>query len=118
MLYRSKENQFISIEKSSNWIRHGNNTPQYGARMFNLQDRNIFTGNPTTCKHCRAAKGTVDHLVTRYDKIFANEYTRRHNEIIKCIQLLICNKYWLKSSKKIRGHSIQQIIGNKCWHRD
>ncbi|KAL6120309.1 hypothetical protein NUSPORA_02975 [Nucleospora cyclopteri] len=40
-------------------------------------------------------------------------YTRRNNEIVRCIHLLMCLRYSLKSSKKIRNHFVQEIICNK-----
>ena len=42
-----------------------------------------------------------------------HDYTRRHNEIVKCLHLLLCNKYGLKSSKKLRGHSVKEIVSNE-----
>jgi hypothetical protein len=33
--------------------------------------------------------------------------------VFKCIHLLLCNKYGLKSTKKLRNHSVQEIISNK-----
>ncbi len=41
------------------------------------------------------------------------DYTRRHNEVVRCIHLQLCLAYNLKSSKKIRNHSVQEIIGNE-----
>ncbi len=40
------------------------------------------------------------------------DYIRRHNEIVKCIHLFLCNKYNIKRSKKLRNHSVQKITVN------
>ena len=40
--------------------------------MYNLQGKNIIMVNIKACKHF---KGTVDHLSTRCDRMFTNEYT-------------------------------------------
>ena len=40
------------------------------------------------------------------------DYTRRHNEVVKCIHLLLCNKYEIKRSKRLRNHSVQEINAN------
>ncbi|KAL6120363.1 hypothetical protein NUSPORA_02917 [Nucleospora cyclopteri] len=45
--------------------------------------------------------------------MLAFDYTRRHNEIVKCIHLLIRLRCGLKSFKKIRNHSVQEIVCNK-----
>ncbi|KAF9763050.1 hypothetical protein NGRA_1553 [Nosema granulosis] len=45
--------------------------------------------------------------------MLGTDYTRRHNEVLKCIPLLMCNKYGIKLTKKLRNHSVQQIVSNK-----
>ncbi|KAF7675365.1 hypothetical protein TCON_2717, partial [Astathelohania contejeani] len=42
-----------------------------------------------------------------------HDYTRRHNEVLRCIHLLLANKYGFKKSKKLRYHSIQEVIKNE-----
>ncbi|KAL6120682.1 hypothetical protein NUSPORA_02549 [Nucleospora cyclopteri] len=56
---------------------------------------------------------TVDHLATRCDRILAFDYARRYNNIVRCIYLLKYSSYGLKSSKKIRNHSVQEIVCNE-----
>lgn len=52
---------------------------------------------------------TVDHLATKCDRMVGHDYTRRHNEVVK---FLLCKKYGLKNSKKVRAHSVQEIVSN------
>ncbi|KAF9746906.1 hypothetical protein NGRA_3518 [Nosema granulosis] len=40
------------------------------------------------------------------------DYTRRHNEVVRCIHLQLFLTYNLKSSKKIKNHSVQEIVSN------
>ncbi|WUR05046.1 reverse transcriptase [Vairimorpha necatrix] len=40
------------------------------------------------------------------------DYMKNHNEVVRCIHLLLCIKYGFKKTKKIRGHSVQEIIEN------
>ncbi|KAM0677691.1 hypothetical protein BDAP_001591 [Binucleata daphniae] len=42
-----------------------------------------------------------------------HDYTRRHNEVLRCIHSTLCNKYSIKRSKKLRTHSVQEIIANE-----
>ncbi|TBU07020.1 hypothetical protein CWI38_2467p0010, partial [Hamiltosporidium tvaerminnensis] len=56
---------------------------------------------------------TVDHLATRCEKILGHDYTRRHNEEVRCLHLLLLNRYKFKSSKRIRSHSVQEILDNE-----
>lgn len=41
------------------------------------------------------------------------DYTRRHNEVARCILAKLPLEYGLRSSKKIRNHSIQGVLSNK-----
>ena len=41
-----------------------------------------------------------------------HDYIRRHNEVVKHIHLLLCNKYGIKRSKCLRNHSVQEINAN------
>ena len=73
----------------------------------------MFFGEKVLCPHCKAATKTVDHLATKCDRMLGHDYTRRHNEVLKCIHLSLCNKYGLKSSKKLRSHSVQEVVANE-----
>jgi hypothetical protein len=42
--------------------------------------------------------------------ILSHNYTRKHNEVLKCIHLSLCNKYGLK---KLRSHSVQEVVANE-----
>ena len=55
----------------------------------------------------------MDHLATKCDRMLGHDYTRRHNEVLRCIHLTLCNKYGIKNSKKLRSHSVQEVIANE-----
>ncbi|TBU20456.1 hypothetical protein CWI38_0068p0060 [Hamiltosporidium tvaerminnensis] len=42
--------------------------------------------------------------------MLGHDYSRRHNEVVRCIHFLLLNKYKFKSSKRIRSHSVQEIL--------
>ncbi|TBU08003.1 hypothetical protein CWI36_0196p0050 [Hamiltosporidium magnivora] len=65
------------------------------------------------CQHCNKSDKTVDHLATRCEKMLGHDYTRGHNEVVRCIHLLLLNRYKFKSSKRIRSFSIQEILDNE-----
>jgi hypothetical protein len=44
--------------------------------------------------------------------MLGTDYTRRHNEVVKCIHLFFCNKYGIQRKKKLRLHSVQEITAN------
>ncbi|KAL6122283.1 hypothetical protein NUSPORA_00699 [Nucleospora cyclopteri] len=77
-----------------------------------LQDRNLFYGKTINCTHFNSTKKTVDHLITRSDRMLSFDYTKRHNQVIRCIHLLICIRYDFQSSKKMLNHFVQEIVCN------
>jgi len=42
-----------------------------------------------------------------------HDYMRRHNEIVRCIHLLLCNKHGIIKNKRIRSHSVQETVSNQ-----
>ncbi|KAF9761474.1 hypothetical protein NGRA_2622 [Nosema granulosis] len=106
-LYKGLSNENVSIKDSSIWLKYGNIPAiREGDALCFLQDKNIFLGEPKRCPHCGEAYKTVDHLAYKCEKMLGTDYTRRHNEVLKCIHLLMCNKYGIKSTKKLRNHLV------------
>ncbi|KAF9761884.1 hypothetical protein NGRA_2353 [Nosema granulosis] len=101
----------FSIKDSSLSLRNGNNRNQNEAAFCFLQDGNGFIGETTKCPHYMETAKTVDHLVTKCDRMLSFDYTRRHNEVVRCIHQA-CLSYNLKSSKIIKKHSVQEVISN------
>ena len=111
-LYRSKSNELVDLEGSSMWLTNGSISAREEAKLCYLQDRNMFGGIPGICPHCKEKVKSVDHLATQCNRMLGHDYTRRHNEVVKCIHLLLCNKYDIKRSKRLRSHSVQEISAN------
>ena len=111
-LYRAKSNEMVDMVQSSLWMTHGNVSAKDEAHLCYLQDRNLFGGAPGICPHCKERPKTVDHLATQCNRMLGHDYTRRHNEVFKCIHLFLCNKYGIKKSKRLRTHSVQEISAN------
>ncbi|TBU11242.1 hypothetical protein CWI38_1307p0020 [Hamiltosporidium tvaerminnensis] len=45
--------------------------------------------------------------------MLGHDYTRRHNKVVRCLHLLLLNRYKFKSTKRIRSHSVQEILDNE-----
>ncbi|TBU13806.1 reverse transcriptase, partial [Hamiltosporidium tvaerminnensis] len=101
-LYNARKNELVSFSDFSRWLKRGNIRPRNEVVFCYIQDRNVFWG----------ADGMY-HLATRYEKMLGHDYTRRHNEVIRCLHLLLLNRYKFKSSKRIRSHSVQGILNNE-----
>ena len=112
-LFRACDHELTDVKDSSIWLTKGNIKPRDEGAFCFLQDRNIFFGEKVQCPHCRTALKTVDHLATKCDRMLGHDYTRRHNEVLRCIHLTLCNKYGVKNSKKLRSHSVQEVVANE-----
>ena len=62
------------------------NIPQRNeAALCSPQDRNTFLDDKSRCPHCNSSAKTVEHLVSRRDRLLGHDYTRRHNEVVRYI---------------------------------
>ncbi|TBU12460.1 hypothetical protein CWI38_0748p0020 [Hamiltosporidium tvaerminnensis] len=112
-LYSARNNELVSVNDSSRWLKKGSVKPRDEAVFCYIQNRISFLGAEGMWQHCNQSRKTVDHLATRCEKMLGHDYTRRQNEVVRCIHLLLLNKYKFKSSKRIRSHSVQKILDNE-----
>ncbi|KAF7683482.1 hypothetical protein TCON_1308 [Astathelohania contejeani] len=113
-LYRARSNKLVSLKDSSTWMKYGNADPCAEGIHCYIQDRNVFRrDDDLQCQHCGKAKKSIDHLATGCDRMHGHDYTRRHNEVLRCIYLLLANKYRLRKSKKLQTHSVQEVMENE-----
>ncbi|TBU20829.1 reverse transcriptase, partial [Hamiltosporidium tvaerminnensis] len=84
-LYNARKNELVSVSDSSRWLKRGNIRPRNEAVFCYIQDRNVFWGADGVCQHCGKSGKTVDHLATRCEKMLGHDYTRRHNEVVRCL---------------------------------
>lgn len=114
-LMEGLENELVSVKNSTMWLQKGNDSARNEGKLCFLQDRNVFFNESNNmCPHCNQAKRMVNHLATWCEKMLGHDYMRRHNEIVKCLHMLLCNKYKVEQSgKKLRTHSVQQVVANK-----
>ncbi|TBU13544.1 hypothetical protein CWI38_0400p0050 [Hamiltosporidium tvaerminnensis] len=112
-LYNARKNELVSVSDSSSWLKRGNIRPGNEAVFCYIQDINVVWGADGVCQHCGKSGKTVDHLATRCEKMLSHDYTRRHNEVVRCLYLLPLNRYKFKFSKRIRSHSVHEILDNE-----
>ncbi|KAI5168288.1 hypothetical protein PAEPH01_0001 [Pancytospora epiphaga] len=73
----------------------------------------MFDGEQMKCSHCKERRKTVDHLATQCDRMLYHDYTRRHNEVVRCMHLSLCTKYGIKAHTRMRSYSVQEIVANE-----
>ncbi|KAF7674346.1 hypothetical protein TCON_2739 [Astathelohania contejeani] len=95
-------------------MKYGNIDPCAEGIYCYIQDRNVFwRDDALQCQHCGKSKKSIDHLATGCNRMLGNDYMRMHNEVLRCIHLLLTNKYGFKKSKKLRTHSVQEVMENE-----
>ena len=52
-------------------------------------------------------------MATQRERMLYHYYMKRHNEVVKCIHMLLCNQYNIIRRNKLRNHSVQETISNK-----
>ncbi|KAF7676595.1 hypothetical protein TCON_2689 [Astathelohania contejeani] len=113
-LYRARSNELVSLKDSSTLMKYGNIDFRAEGIYCYIQDKNVFwRDNALQCQHCSKAKKSIDHLATGCDRMLGHDYTRRHNEVLRCIHLLLANKYGFKKTKRIRFHLVQEVMENE-----
>ena len=45
--------------------------------------------------------------------MLGHDYTRRHNEVIRCIHLTLCNKYDMRNCRKLKTQSASEVVANE-----
>ncbi|KAF7684654.1 hypothetical protein TCON_0141 [Astathelohania contejeani] len=55
---------------------------------------------------CGKLKKSIDYLETSCNQMLGHDYTRKHNEVLRC-------KYGFKKSKKLRSHSVREVTENE-----
>ncbi|TBU06461.1 subunit Rpn7 of 26S proteasome, partial [Hamiltosporidium magnivora] len=93
----------VSVSDSSRWLKRGNIRPRNEAVFCYIKDRNVFWGADGMCQYCGKSGKTVDHLATRFEKMLGHVYTRQHNEVVRCLHLLL----------QIDISLIQEILDNE-----
>ncbi|KAF9764617.1 hypothetical protein NGRA_0416 [Nosema granulosis] len=84
------------------------NTPQPGCTKGTIRlDRKESTVSSKIeiCSRCRK---TVDQLAAKCDRMLGYDYMGRHNEVVRCLHLMMCKKYRFKETKV--SNSLSTIV--------
>ena len=52
-------------------------------------------------------------MATQSNRMLVHDYMRRHNEALRCVHLQLCVNYGLKSCKKIKNHTLQDLVASR-----
>ncbi|XP_029654854.1 uncharacterized protein LOC115228408 [Octopus sinensis] len=111
-LFQALDNPHVDVKSSTTWLRYGNNSPRSEGLFTYLQDRNFFWNRSKVCPHCKLRCLSVDHIATKCGSMFYHDYTWRHNEVVRSLHLMLCNKYGIRRSRKLRTHKVQSVVEN------
>ncbi|KAK1347549.1 hypothetical protein LUQ84_003084 [Hamiltosporidium tvaerminnensis] len=80
-LYSARNNELVSVNDSSRWLKKGNIRSRDEA-VFCYQDRNVLWDADGVYQHFGKSNKTVDHLATRCEKLVSHDYNRRHEDVV------------------------------------
>ena len=109
----SIRNRRTSALDSSLWLRKISISPQEEASLALLQDRNLFWINKKEWRLCPGMLNTADHAATQCYRRVQSDYTRRHDEVVRCIGLSIARRFSLASSGHIRNFKTRSVMENE-----
>jgi ribosomal protein L37E len=113
MLFEFTSNKNFDVTESSMWLTKGNNTPQSERFFSYVQDRNILFGEISIkCKFCKEKSYDVEHMATQCKVLLKKDYTKRHDEVLRCIHLKLCNEYGFSKNRRLRSHNVSIKIEN------
>ncbi|KAG0435685.1 hypothetical protein DMUE_4596 [Dictyocoela muelleri] len=99
---------------SSKWLSISNVSPKIEKNLITLQDRNTMSmHNSLKCFYCHKVKICVDHLATCCKSLVRLKYSDRHDQMLKCIHLYLCNKYGISKINKISMHKMHKVMKNE-----
>ena len=70
-------------------------------------------GDYSTCRFCKNAKETIDHLVAGCSMLAIKEYLERHNKVAKYVHWKLCRHYNLKTSDHWYEHEVLAVVENE-----
>ncbi|KAI5150893.1 hypothetical protein ENBRE01_1768 [Enteropsectra breve] len=111
ILYENQEKQY-SRDKSSEWLKNGNISPQTERNLCRIQDRNCFHDGKEKCPVCKRGSKNIEHLATKCTGLLDMEYKKRHNNLVKCLHLHMSRRYGLTNCKRLKNYNVESIIEN------
>jgi hypothetical protein len=106
--------KYINMKETTTWLTKGNLSPQVEGIYCYIQDRCVMFGKLAgKCRVCKEVVATVDHMATRCSKMLHNDYIRRHDEVVKSIQLHLCERYGFTRRRKIRAYKVYKEKENE-----
>jgi len=111
LLFVDEDNQIDRVN-SSMWLMKGNITPQQEGMYCKLQDRNLYFGGATRCPHCNKGPKSVQHLATHCGRLLKTDYSKRHDEVVRCLHFMYAKKYGLNKSKRLKNYKVPEVISN------
>ncbi|KAG0436791.1 Retrovirus-related Pol polyprotein from type-1 retrotransposable element R2 [Dictyocoela muelleri] len=99
---------------SSKWLSCSNISPKIENMLTTLQDRNTLSMlQPMKCFYCHQVNVCVDHLATCCKSLVRFKYSDRHDQMLKCLHLFLCNKYKITKLNKISLHKLEKVVKNE-----
>ncbi|KAF7675359.1 hypothetical protein TCON_2721 [Astathelohania contejeani] len=112
-LYKIRLNELVSLKDSSTWMKY-DNIDLHVEVFIDISKIKIFFGEKMLYNASIAVKLKSRSIIWQQAVIECLAMIIREGiEVLRCIHLLLAKKYGFKNSKKLRIHSVEEVMENK-----
>ncbi|XP_023238417.1 uncharacterized protein LOC111637209 [Centruroides sculpturatus] len=114
----------VDKERTWLWLTNGALKKETEGLIFAAQEQAIRTNaikarieksaDDPTCRLCKEADETIDHILSCCKKIAQTEYKQRHNSVAKMIHWNLCHNYHIPTGKNWWKHNPEKVVENEC----
>ncbi|XP_023216726.1 uncharacterized protein LOC111619278 [Centruroides sculpturatus] len=114
----------LDKERTWLWLTIGALKKETEGLIFAAQEQAIRTNaikarieksaDDPTCRLCKEAVETIDHILSCCKKIAQTDYKQRHNSVAKMIHWNLCHNYHIPTGKNWWKHNPEKVVENDC----
>ncbi|XP_067126490.1 uncharacterized protein [Centruroides vittatus] len=114
----------VDKEKTWLWLINGALKKETEGLILAAQEQAIRTNaiktkieksaDDPTCRLCKEADETIDHILSCCKKIAQTDYKQRHNYVAQMIHWNLCHNYHIPVGKNWWDHKPEKVVENEC----
>ena len=115
-----RQTKEFSDTESWRWLREGELKKETEGLIMAAQTQSLRTNavkakidkstSDATCRVCKQAEETVDHIVSGCSKFAQKEYKRRHDCVARALHWDLCRMYDIQTAQKSYEHQPEGVV--------
>ena len=115
-----RQTKEFSDTESWRWLREGELKKETEGLIMAAQTQSLRTNavkakidkstSDATCRVCKQAEETVDHIVSGCSKFAQKEYKRRHDCVARALHWDLCRMYDIQTAQKWYEHQPEGVV--------